>query len=81
MGKVLAMPPSNKPSDTVSDDQWLFLAQLSVRSPRKLFIYIILYTKKSGSKHPKNSLFNFEKRSTVDDSCEEAASPQNLVSV
>ena len=39
-----------------------FLAEISVRSPRKLFIFI----KKifSGSKYPKNILFNFVERST-----------------
>ena len=40
-----------------------FLAELSVWSPRKLFIFIIL-KKKSGSKYPKIKLFNFEKGST-----------------
>ena len=40
-----------------------FLAELSVRSPRKLFIFIIL-KKNCGSKYPKIKLFNFEKEST-----------------
>ena len=43
-----------------------FLAELSVSSPQKLFIFI---SRKifSGSKYPKNILFNFEKGSTAGD--------------
>ena len=43
-----------------------FLAELSVSSPRKLFIFVIKISKKifSGSKYPTNILFNFEKGST-----------------
>ena len=40
-----------------------FLAEISIRSPRKLFIFII-QKKKIGSKYPKNNLFNLEKGST-----------------
>ena len=42
-----------------------FLAKISVRSPKKLFIFII-YKKKSRWKYSKNNLFNFENRS-IDD--------------
>ena len=41
-----------------------FLDELLVKSPRKLFI-IIIENIFSGSKHPKNILFQFENRSTV----------------
>ena len=40
-----------------------FLAEISVRSPRKLFIFIICKNL-SGSKCPKNTLFDFENRRT-----------------
>ena len=39
------------------------LAEISLRSPRKLFIFIII-KKYIGSKYPKNKLFNFEKNFT-----------------
>ena len=39
------------------------LAEISLRSPRKLFIFIIK-KKIIGSKYPKNKLFNFEKNFT-----------------
>ena len=45
-----------------------FLAGMSVRSPRKLCIFVI-YEYFSGSKYPKNIIFNFENRSTDINMC------------
>ena len=41
-----------------------FLAEISVKSPRKLFIFITKKNIFSGSKYPRSNLFNFEKGST-----------------